>query len=769
MIHAPLPPEVNDLPAGYQLVAGLAHATVLPDFDVETYSEAGFRWTGAKWERLDGTPPSSKPGLPSVGACVYTEHPSCELLSLKYNLKDGSGIHAWKPGDDPPWVLFAHIASGGLLEAWNIAFEMWVWENICVKRMGWPPLPWSQVRCAMAKSRAFAYPGGLDDAGAVAKIKHQKDPDGARLLTKFSIPRNPTAKDARLRIRPEEDPEDANRLYAYNERDILAESEMSAKCPDLSPDELAFWQCDQQINRRGVAVDVEAVNGAIAILEQAFTKYNAELSRITGGAVTEASKLPALKEWLASRGEPVASLGDEQLQEKLKDAFLPEDVRRALEIRALIGSASVKKLYAMRNRKSLLGRLHDLFNYHAARTGRATGADVQPQNMPKDGPDLLRCVNQMCAHWHGAHTFVCPWCASVQPPNKPKKWNVGAHADAFTILYSGSLELAEMFFGDAMQLIIGCLRAMFVAKEGHDLISSDYSAIEAVVLAALSGEQWRLDVFAAGEDIYIHSASGITGISIQEYKLYREQTGQHHPHRQPFGKVHELALGYGGWINAVLSFGGGEYFTEEQIRDNILKWRAKSPAIVEFWGGQWRGLPWEHGYRHEFYGLEGCAIQAVLNPGTEYKYRQITYVMRGDVLYCILPSGRAITYHRPRPSRGKSGPHDDCWNLSFEGWNTNPKAGPYGWVRMHTYGGKLAENVVQAVARDILAYAIIKLERAGYPVVLHVHDEIVAEIIKTFGSIEEFERIMGDLPWWAKNWPLLAKGGWRGFRYGKRD
>ena len=225
------------------------------------------------------------------------------------------------------------------------------------------------------------------------------------------------------------------------------------------------------------------------------------------------------------------------------------------------------------------------------------------------------------------------------------------------------------------------------------------------------------------------------------------------------GKTAELASGFQGWIGAWKAFGADKFFSDEEIKKSILSWRAASPKIVEFWGGQIKD--W---YPH-CYGLEGAAIQAVLYPGTKFEYRGISYQVKNDTLFCQLLSGRYLTYHKPilRSSDRKQ----DTYSLSYEGWNTNPKNGAIGWIRMDTYGGKLTENVVQATARDILAHAIVNLERNNYPVVLHVHDEIVAEVPENFGSVEEFESIMGLMPPWAADWPIKAKGGWRGKRYAK--
>lgn len=757
MIDAP-----NFLPLGLPIRAGRGVSIVVADFDFETYSEAGFVWDAEmnRWTKLVG---AREKGIGAVGAGAYTEHPTAEVLSLAYNLKDYQGVQHWIPGDPAPIKLFNYLANGGLIEAWNVSFERWVWENICVPKYGWPPLPINQLRCAMAKSRAHALPGSLDKAGQVLNTHVRKEKDGTRLLKKFSMPRDPTLKDSRKRILPPDDPDDAQNLYDYNAVDIEAEAEISSHVPDLNEFELRFWQCDQAINHRGVQLDREIIEGAIRIVEQAMKKYNSELCALTDGEVSAASEIMKLGIWIGKQGVKVTSLTADIVESLLKRDDLPANVRRALEIRELIGSAAVKKLYAMRNQITRDGRIHDLFIYHSARTGRAAGAAVQPQNLPNSGMEVQECL---CGRYTGLNTTACHWCGYVQGAGAGERltirreWNDRAMEDAIETISTGNLELVEMFWGDALGAISGCLRGMFIAKPGHDLICSDYSAIEAVVLAALAGEEWRLEVFRTHGKIYEMSASKITGIPFEEFERHKKTTGQHHPMRKKVGKVAELASGYQGWIGAWKNFGADEFFNDEEMKRNILAWRAASPRIVEMWGGQ------EKNYIEHYYGLEGMAIQAVLNPGKEFSFRGlIKYLAQDDILYCELPSGRYLTYHRPRlaaapsPRRGLQ--------LSFEGWNTNPKNGGIGWIRMSTYGGKLTENVVQAAARDLLACAIVRLEGAGYPVVLHIHDEICCEIPCDFGSIEEFEHIMGALPAWARDWPLNASGGWRGKRYRK--
>jgi DNA polymerase len=749
----PLPP--TDLRAGTKLVAGMGHSTVLADLDFETYSEAGYIWDDYS-HKYKAPPNALKKGLPTIGAAKYSEHPSTEVISCAYDLKDGKGKRLWKPGDLPPIDLFNHILSGGLIEAWNVAFERWIWINVCQRLYNWPPVKFHKWRCAAAKAVAHALPRSLDPCGAVMDITHKKDKDGWRLLTKFSMPRNPTKSDPRRRILLSEDPEDAQKLYNYNLRDIEAEAELSGLIPDLNQFELQFWTCDQAINQRGIMLDHPTILAGISIIEQAYKKYNSRIKELTGSAVSKASEVAKIRSWLETQGIYVPVLDAEQVTLLLKRQDVSDDIIEVLKIRERIGSAAVKKLYAMHNTITNSGRVHDLFIYHSARTGRASGSGVQPQNMPNSGPLVYLCGG---CNSHSSVYGFCPSCGEQRTSYIPIEWNANAVEDAIKSISTGNLDCVEYHWNDALETISGCLRGMFISAPGKDFICSDYSAIEAVVLAEIAGESWRKEVFNTHGKIYEMSASKITGIPFEDYIKHRQETGQHHPTRKTIGKVAELASGYGGWIGAWKAFGADEFFSEEEIKQAVLAWRKASPAIVEFWGGQVRG------WFPEFFGIEGAAVQAVLYPGETFEYRGFKWVVKSEVLYCQLLSDRYLTYHKPRliPSDRKK----DTLSLSFEGWNSNPMFGAPGWIRIETYGGKLTENLCQAVARDILANAIVNLEAAGYPVVLHVHDEIVCEVPEGFGSVEEFEKIMSTMPDWAKDWPVRANGGWRGKRYGK--
>lgn len=405
-----------------------------------------------------------------------------------------------------------------------------------------------------------------------------------------------------------------------------------------------------------------------------------------------------------------------------------------------------------------------------------TGNGPQPTNMPRGSLLTYSCA---CGKHH-TQPANCPWCGAATV-GKPDEWNPDAMDSAIEVMASGSLELVEHVFGqgNALAAMAGCLRGMFVAAEGHDLVSSDYTAIEAVVLACLAGEQWRIDLFHNKGKIYEASGAKVGGVSYESLLEYKRETGKHHKLRQ-VGKVAELALGYGGWIGAWLAFDSSGERSDDEIKRIILAWREASPAIVEFWGGQVRR---DQGWKSELFGVEGAFIRAALLPGVPVHYRGFIFeaskpafpvrcpaasLSEPCTVQITLLSGRKLTYHNVllEPT-----PPDQSWKgkyaISYEGYNTNPKSGGVGWIRMRTYSGKLVENLCQSTANDILRHAMANLERAGYPIVLHVYDEIVCEVSKGFGSVEELESIMKTLPSWADGWPIGADGGWRGRRYRK--
>jgi hypothetical protein len=524
--------------------------------DFETYSEAGFVWDPAPrgWGALPG---ASKKGLAVVGAAAYVEHPTFEVLCLSYEL--GGGVRRWQPSDLPPVPLLSAIQRGELLSGWNSGgFEFKIWNKYCVPKWGWPPITIEQVRDTMACARAYALPGALAKAAGVLGTLAQKNTEGKRLLDKFSIPRNPTKKDARLRITVQDDPVDAELLYAYCDQDVHTESEVATLIPELAGEELDNWMTDRRINDRGVQIDILGVETCISIIEQAHSKYNEELGILTGGAVSRASELARLRAWCAGRGVCADSLDEESIEALLKTNTLSGEVRRALEIRALVGSASVKKVFSMRNTVASDGRLHDLFIYHGARTGRCTGAGPQPTNLPNSaGATCFFCEG--CARHYGTATGgECPYCGVSDALSVRVDWCVEAAEDALRAIHTCSLGYVEHIWGDAMRVVSGCLRGLFIAAPGHDLICSDYSAIEAVVIAELAGEAWRQGVFRTHGKIYEQSAANISGVPFEDFMRHAgysdeqlvnpewwtekpARKGSHHPLRKTLGKVAELA------------------------------------------------------------------------------------------------------------------------------------------------------------------------------------------------------------------------------------
>lgn len=842
-----LPPPPPPILYGTQIRVGPSVSTVLADCDFETYSQAGFHWCGPTDKKPLGHwvgPPGAaqgKKGLGVIGVRAYAEHWSTEVLTFKYDLKDGHGKRTWKPGqlgaevvnrhsdfpdcnvtsgiyigrgtkwgnpygDKPgpgvlyvvadraaavagyrkhilgrpdllaqvreligkqlvcscaprqchgevlaelaglPWPLFDHFAQGKLIEAHNAGFEQTIWEQVCVPKYGWPSVNPDQWRCSAAKSRAFGLPSALADVGEALNLPTKKDAEGKRLLKLFSWPKDPTKKDPRWRVLPSEEPADAAKLDSYCETDIETESQASARCPDLPPNELAYWLADQRINRRGIGVDMGAVRDCMAVVNEVLAAYDDEMFKLIGLRTSQAK---ALVEWLASNGvrgsdgRPVKSLAAEELEflYEQRDQY-PHPVGRVLEIRGLTASASVKKVFAMANHASRDARLCDLFIYHGARTGRDTHADVQPGNLPKAGPNLRWCEDMGCRRPYGHHMDECPWCGASSafssessPVEGDKGWCFEGVDHVLEILQMRSMHALEHFFGDALLCVSGVVRSLLVAREGHRLICSDYSSIEAVVSAVLTGEEWRVEAFRRREDIYLHGAAGVTG---RTYEWYMANGGKKHPDRQKIGKPAELGLGFGGFSGALFAFG---FEGEKKEADRTwMAWRAASPAFEEMWGGQYRGVPWDI-ERREYFGLEGCAVQAVLSPGQMFFYRGVTYQVIDDVLYCTLLSGRRMAYHQPRLWYGaKRDGWVECYSLTYMTWNTNAKMGPRGWVRMETYGGRLFENC-------IAEGTLVLTERGWVPIesVLvtdRVHDGV--EFVNQKGSL--YKGVQGCMP-----------------------
>lgn len=802
------------------------YALDLPTMDFETYSEAGYEWdphgkkiakTGewlGKWVKI-----GPKGGISDVGAWAYAAHHSTEVITLNYDLLDGKGIRRWNPYMPPPMDLISYLSSGGLIEAHNAQFEAAICRYVCHEKYGWPDVNILQFRDSAAKAASWALPRSLEGVGSALRLSVLKDKEGGAASKKLWMPKTPTIKDRRTRYFRHEDPTLFERNDQYCDQDVRAEQAASHAMPELHPFEQKVYEHDLKVAERGTFIDIEAVDNAIAVFRQAEEKYGPELIRITGGAVKTANSHAALKKWLHSVGAPIPDTQGPTVDEWVSDEslMLEQVAHRALVIRQMLGSASVKKLFAMKRCRMPDGRARGALKFCGASTGRWAGSLYQPHNFPNSGPDMIRCT---CGTSYCADVPSCPSCG--QAVNKcrdcgtgvprlepkcgcgrkapPDEWSYEDMEEALQRFASRSLDVIESFYGNASKAIAGCLRGMIVAGPGKEFICSDYSAIEARVIAAIAGEEWRLQAFRDGKDIYLESASQMLHTPYEVYTQYKKENDAHHPHRKK-GKVGELALGYGGGENALAQFGADKFMTAEEMTETKKNWRAASPNICKLW-----------------YGLEESAINAVLGsmPPAErqkminrimdtkqriecmllpaattdeearklrrslrdctsalervtfstapaYQYNGIYFGVKDKVLYCRLPSGRCLAYHQPWVSFEQK-----PWGgLSLSLFFMGTKDGNPNFKPCSTWGGTLAENVVQAAARDLLADAMLKLDAAGYPVVLHVHDEIIAEVDAGFGSVEEFESIMADVPEWAATWPVSAAGGWRRLRYGK--
>lgn len=699
----------------------------VPSIDFETFSLAGYVFKDGRYFSIVDKAPH---GLGAVGTKKYAAHSSTEILSLAYDDK------LWVPGSPPPLDLFDHVRRGGLLRAWHSYFEFCIWNEVGVK-LGWPPIQLHQFIDTMAAARFYGLPGKLADACKAINSEDQKDARGKTLMKIFSSPVRPTKKHPHWRWYPNDKPDEFDEYLVYNLYDVKTEKSIANKIDPLPPFEQIVFNIDQKINDRGIAINEPALNRMAGFITTLLNELEIELREITAGRVENANKLDDMKKWIREYGVECDSLNADAIVEMLERPLLPPTVRRVLELRQLLSSASVKKVFAIQ-RQIHNGRLYELLSYSGAeRTHRWAGGGPQPHNLKSKGPTHIA------------------------------DWKIEQIRD---VLNAPSLQHIVDKYKDALSAIGGALRGLFCAKPGHTLYCGDFRAIEAVVLAALAGEQWRLDVFKTHGKIYETSASKITGLPLSEFENYLKTHGKNHPYRNAIGKVAELASGYGGWINAWLQFGAGDHFdNDKDIKDAILKWRQESPRIVEFWGGQWRKNPYKWEFCHEYFGVEGNSILAILNPDRTFTFRDLKFRCdsKRDIFQIKLPSGNKLTYHQPRLHvETDRFSKNDIYAITFMGKNNDPKVGPKIWMRLRTNGGRLTENIVQSVARDLLANAIVNVEAAGYPVVLHVHDEIIAEVPIGFKSLDNFLKIMVTPPVWAAEWAISADG-WEGVDYRK--
>lgn len=633
--------------------------------------------------------------LKRTGVYPYARHPSTGIWLMAYAFGDEEPL-LWHPGEPPDPRLADHILAGGPLAAWNAQFERTMW-HYKMREFGWPVPLISQWWCTMARAACYGLPLHLETAAKALGIEQQKDMDGSRLMQQMCKPR---------RVEPDgtivwwDAPEKIERLGVYCKQDVRTERAIGEQLRPMSDSERRIYLLDQQINDRGVGLDVPLAEAALDVAERALVKANEQISSLTDGDVPAVSAVAAMAGWLHRQGVSCDGVNKQEVASMKARPSLAPAVREVLQIREEAGKSSVAKYESMLEYGREDGRMRGLLAYHGAATGRWAGRGPQPQNFPR---------------------------GTVKNPES-----------FIPIVLRRDLDLLSLI--DApLAVLSSMLRSVMRAAPGHRLIAGDYAAIEARVLAWLAGHEDLLEDFRHGVDVYKGLAAQIYDVPVAEV-----DKGQ-----RLMGKIAVLGLGYSmGWAKFIESCAKfGVTISEEFSKGVVSVYRMANEPIVALW-----------------HSLENAALHAVENEGAIIAATgRVRFQRRGAWLYMQLPSGRTLKYREPIIVQKETpwGAVKDT--VQFKGFNSVTRQ----WGPAYLYGGLLAENLTQATARDILAEAMLRLDAAGYPIVLTVHDEIVAEVPEgPPQTAEEFESLMTVVPDWAIGCPIKAEV-WEGPRYRK--
>mgnify|MGYP004530888145 FL=1 len=622
----------------------------------------------------------------------YVESPDFDILLLGFST-DGSPVQVvdLAQGEQiPPEIIDALSDERVRKWAFNANFER-VCLSEWLRRNSYPlhnehystpddpcmgyldPVGW---HCTMVWSAYLGLPLSLKDAGFVLGLDKQKLTEGKDLIKYFCVP----SKDG-TRHMPADAPEKWATFKAYNLRDVEAELAIQERLRNFPvPDEVwEQYHLDQQINDRGIAVDMTLVRNAIAIDTQSREELTSKLQELT--MLENPNSVQQMKDWLADNGLETETLGKKQVAELLKTA--PEPLRSVLVLRQQLAKSSVKKYQAMEATVCADGRVRGCFQFYGARTGRWAGRNIQLQNLPQNKmPDLEQ---------------------------------------ARAIVRAGDYDAVRMLYDSTPDVLSQLIRTAFVPRSGHTFFVADFSAIEARVIAWLAGEDWRQQVFAEGKDIYCASASQMFGVPVEKHGI--------NGHLRQKGKIAELALGYGGSVGALKAMGALEMgLQEEELKPLVDAWRTSNPMIVKLW--------W----------AVDDAVMTVIRMKSSTETHGIRFTCQSGMLFITLPSGRQLSYVKPRIGENQFGsPAATYMGLSAARQ----------WDRLESYGPKFVENIVQAISRDVLCYAMQTL-RCCF-IVAHVHDELIIEADPRM-SLEAVCEQMGRTPPWAPGLQLRADG-----------
>jgi len=680
--------------------------------------------------------------LRNQGVYRYFECPNTDLLCGAWGFSDEDEVHIWKRGEPCPTVVVDWVKSGGEIRAWNAQFDRLGWEKIAVPRYGFPEARIEQWMCSAAEAAAMSLPRSLDKASEVLQLAERKDEAGSKVMKKLCKARKVWTPDlpgyAKVMAAAITDdlkytisgssviewwgtPEQFATLYEYCKQDVRTEQCVVRKLRRLPPQELEVFRLDQIVNQRGVAVDMDLVQASIEVVATATEKLNQQLTETTGWQVTKATKAKDLTAWLRAQGVDADGVSKKAVKDLLAGKDLPDEARKALQIRQDAAKSALAKLPKIKKSICSDNRLRGNLIYHGAGTGRWTAVGAQLQNVPRG-------------------TMEWPMIQEAIP-----------------CLLDKDVDLIEMLFSpppdspDApprsctLDVVSSALRSCLVASPGNRLIGIDYAAIEGRTLAWLAGEDWVLDAYRAfdagtGPDMYKVTYARCFGVDVSTVTKAQRQ----------IGKVADLALGFGGgvgaWHNMAANY--GVVMTDEEADSVKVAFRESRPKTTQLWRD-----------------CEDAAIAAIQRPGTAFPVSggKLRFVWKGGYLWCVLPSGRALAYpgagveEREMPWKDRKGnPVLKESAYYFGSKAATPNSPPQQWCKQFLYGGLLAQNPTQAVARDIAAYAAVRCEKAGFKLVHTVHDELVADVPLEFGTGDEMGRIMCEPVDWAKDLPLAV-------------